>query len=339
MNIKALNIRTTGIVTFAAVLVVACGGGGGGGFSGGGPETATAIITEDNAEDIIRAIASSSEFAQGLLLGLVLGVDSLSASSAKTAADNGKLMLNALVLSAVSDNITTEADLQFGVQPAVYVVCSGGGSANVVEGDTTITYTFNDCIDFSYDGVSFPGTTDGAFVLDVLSAQSLQDFVVELTWIEFSSEDDGDMFMADGDMILDYYQTSSVIRFYFKTDRFDYTENEQSGSLTNYNYNIDFTLARFMEDGSGGVESSEFTGLAFFNINPNFITLDDDDHSSSGQMIIYGINNTKIRLTALDALTAQIELDLTGGDPDGGDDIYEIDYTIAWDELMQVLLP
>jgi hypothetical protein len=340
-----MNIKSFGISTLAALLVVGCGGGGGGGggFTGGGPETATAVITEGNAEDIIRAVASSSEFAQDLLLGLVLGADSFSASGAQTASDDiNAPATSAFVQAAIAGYNTTENDGQYLVLPAAAAYCSSGSATVNGTGTDTVTYNFYDCSDFSYtdiydNTVEFPGTTDGVLAIEIFSAVSLQDFVVRIIWGDFSSDDDGEFLMADGNMTLDYFETANAIQFDFSTDRFDYSENEESGSLTNYSYELDFNLAKFVEDGVGGVESSVFDGLAFFNINPDFVTLDDDFHSSSGQIIIYGINDTKIRLTALDADDAQIELDLTGGDPDGGDDDYEISYEISWNELLQII--
>jgi hypothetical protein len=333
-----MNIKSLGIITLAAVLVVGCGGGGGGGFTGGGPESATAVITEDNAEDIIRAVASSSEFSQSLLVGLVLGADSSSAQPVSVAPDNKfAAQVNRLLHATINGLSKAETEGQFQLQPLASAYCSSGSATVNGWGTSTVTFNFNNCADFSYQGSSFPGTTDGQLVMGILSLNSEYDYVAELIFNNFSSENDGESFMADGSMVLDYLQTPNQIQFNFSADRFDYTENEESGSLTNYNYELDFNLTQAVEDGSGGVESSKFSGLVFFTIPIVFVTLDDDDHSSSGMMVIYGINNTKIRLTALDATNARIELDLTGGDPEGGDGDYEIDYTITWNELLLII--
>jgi hypothetical protein len=331
----------TGITALVATLLVACGGGGGGGGgsggNGGGAASATATITADNAEDIIRAVGASTEIAQGLFLGLVLGLDSVSASTAKTAAQNKiNSGFKALIDTAIISQGVAASGAQPGVQFSVVALCSSG-SADVNESGTSITFDFNNCVDFFYDGISFPGITNGVLKIEVLSANTLQDFVVRLTWTEFSSDFEDEMFMADGSMTMDYFETNNSIQFDFSANQFDYTENSESASLTNFVYNFLFTLTEITEDGSGGVESSNYTGLVYFDITSDFVTSIDDIWPTSGQIILYGINNTKIRVTAqLNGIDALVELDLEGGEPDGGDDNYETSYTITWDELMQV---
>jgi len=109
----------------------------------------------------------------------------------------------------------------------------------------------------------------------------------------------------------------------------------ESATLTGYRFELLLTPTTEEKGGHGGLESSAFDGRVYFDVVSDFV-LTTGEWPISGQMLIYGENNTKIRVTAQPSgMDVRIELDLAGAEAGGGDGTYEIDYTISWTELVE----
>jgi hypothetical protein len=174
--------------------------------------------------------------------------------------------------------------------------------------------------------------------VEIISGNDISRFTARVTLENFSLMYMGDESLADGILTIEFRETTSATSLVFRSPRFDITENDESATLSDYRYELLLTPTTAETDGHGGLESSEFDGLVYFDITTDFV-ITTGEWPISGQMLIYGENNKIIRVTALpNGIDVRIELDLTGAEAGGGDGTYETDYTISWAALLEEVI-
>jgi len=305
------------VVALTIGLVAACGGGGGGGGGAGLTRAdATVVIDETNAVDLLRNAEDPSTFAERIILGLI--VDAAAVSSASVTAgpansDDG----GALVAAAAS---------------AEY--CNGG-EADVNESGQIVIFTFFNCQDFNYISanlgtVQFAGTLDGTLRIDVSALSSSEtDFQATITMTSLSITDESGTAWGNGALKLDYLETASRTIADITTSAFDFEMDSATRSLTAYSYFQVADAIETTEESDGGVTSSDFDFLAYFETPQPFVTAAGNPWPTAGRRVIYGANQTSIQVTAQnDGLNALIELDLDATDG------FETSCTYSWEELL-----
>jgi hypothetical protein len=306
-------MRKTAVLALAT-MITACGGGGGGG--GGtpplGPEDATVAITAGNAIAIIRSVADTDAIAQDLIISTLLGAAAASA--------------------AQISNPPTAATASPAAQSAEF--CNGG-NADVSEEGLTVTFDFIDCINFNYSSanlgdLAIAGEINGMLQVQVAgSSTSEDDFNATVTLTDFSIDRDGTLSWGDGQLLLDYLDAGSTIQVDIDSSAFDFSRNDATRSLENYNYFLTTNGSNQSETSGGGLLSADFSGLAVFTTNQPFTRTVGDPWPAAGVRNIYGEDDARIRVAAIDGNTARVQVDidsLAAG--------FELDCTYAWNVLL-----
>ncbi len=304
------------VVALAAGLIAACGGGGGGGSAGLTRADATVVIDQNNAIDLVRNAEDPSTFAERIILGLIVNAAAVSSASVMAGpanADDG----GALVATAAS---------------AEY--CNGG-EADVNESGQMVIFTFFNCQDFNYVSanlgtVQFAGTLDGTLRIDVSALSSSEtDFQATITMTSLSITDASGTAWGNGSLELDYLETASRTIADITTSAFDFEIDSATRSLTAYSYFQVADAIEQSEESDGGITSSDFDFLAYFETPEPFVTAAGNIWPTAGRRVIYGANQARIRVTPQsDGLNALIELDL---DATVG---FETSCTYSWEELL-----
>jgi hypothetical protein len=124
-------------------------------------------------------------------------------------------------------------------------------------------------------------------------------------------------------------ETASAATVAITTQSFDIRQAAAAISLQAYRFLLADNGAQRSESSFGGISSSDFDELAYFETPQAFVTTAGALWPAAGSWIIYGANQARIRVTALnDGLTARLELDL-----DEVDD-FELSCTYPWDVLL-----
>ncbi len=304
------------VVALATSLVAACGGGGGGGSGGLTRADATVVIDENNAIDLVRNAEDPSAFAERIVLGLIVDTAAvLSASATATAANSGDG--GALVATAASAEH-----------------CSGG-EADVNESGLIVIFTFFNCQDFNYISenlgtIQFAGTLDGNLRIDVSALSSSEtDFQATITMTSLSITDASGTTWGNGSLELDYLETASRTIADITTNAFDFEVDSATRSLTAYSYFQVADAAETTEESIGGINSSDFDFLAYFETPEPFVTIAGNPWPTAGRRVIYGANQASIQVTAQsDGLNALVELNLDATDG------FETSCTYSWEELL-----
>lgn len=304
------------VTLLATGLVAACGGGGGGGDSGLTRADATVIIDENNAVDVVRNVEDSNAFARSIVLGLL--VDAATVSSAS--------------VSASQTNSGDGPELNSAAASAEF--CNGG-EADVNESDLIVIFSFFDCQDFNYTSdnlgnIQFPGLLDGMLQVEVSAQSSSEtDFQATITLTNFSVTNESGTEWGNGSLNLDYLETSSSIIVDITTGALDMEMASATRSLTAYRYFLVTDAIEETVESDGGLTSSDFDFLAYFETPQPFVTDVGDSWPTAGRRVIYGANQARVRVTPQgDGLNARVELDVDGTEG------FETSCTYSWEELL-----
>lgn len=305
--------------TAALALLSACGGGGGSSGSSTPPPPAETRLglTADNQELVARTALAAISF------------------SLEAAGRNG----------GTSDRVGAEAPTRRALAVSTEnLPCPRGGRIVVTLDDAnnntlvdvgdTVTTDFQSCADAD-------GVTTGRLVAQVREASStiatsrlvLAMQVQNLLTVASNGDREG----GSGDLTVtvadDGVGTSTL--------RVEATRMDLSGRLAGADYSHTvtqlrveslFEARRFPQrtrlSATAQISSSAFGGLAVSLETPaEFIVLDPDEYPSSGQLLLRGAGGSQLRLAAVNAQQARLELDANG------DSVFEASRTVPWTQL------
>jgi len=310
-------------VSFSLVLLVmlfnACGGGGGGSTETGGISysglTTRAVITEDNAEEIVVAAYSGSyspsqavrNESEKISLGEPL---CLTLSQLLQDAFIQITISNNLERDIVSDSGSIQGDCPGDPGYASYTI-----SVNTITGDFEGTMSF---IDYCSNGVSFSGDVTFNGQID---PNTLEYDYISMTFYNTSMSYLGESATIQGDISYTYLTSTSVnismdlLLQDNTTDRV-YWYDDVVITAEYYSSYFDFQV-------TGTFYYPDY-GYVIITTPSFFRFYYGESYPPSGVMVATGEDNASAKLTALSGATYQVEVD------SDGDDIYELDLGVYY---------
>lgn len=332
-------MRLSSISLAASVLLVACGGGGGGNDSPAIPSTPVStqlVLTPANYSIAAQESASSALYMVSSA-GLVTGAET--ASNVAWFDDGVTLALQA------ARWFGTTASVASGAVTTATQTCPGGGNMTLSANDAN----GNNLVDAG-DGVSI--TANNCKVnADTLSGG------ISITFTALTGNVDSSVYTATADVVFTSLKATTAAG----TSTGNGTLRLAIVSRALNNATVSLSTASFASSATfGGVVSSRTLSAfsSFATVSPNplsnslvitnsnvassaldgkllnlatitpFVRTGSNIYPSSGQAIISGANGAKIRLTAINSTSVQIELD---ADANG---TYEVSVTRAWSQLL-----
>lgn len=320
--------KNKSLMPILAMMLAACGGGGGGDGGGtvvnpGAPTVAAAAITAANAPDIAGAVVVAS--------------DSTSESAATAPVGSGGSQPTALPakgsaqLAAVSVGPESEP-CSFGGMLTAWATVENPNLAvqGIVQAGDRFRSDFSQCDEgagvfnggFDFTVRAFSGNVFDLYRLDM-----------NATLRNFSYLNAGRETILDGRalLLLDIF-ASPVTFARLESDRLDVEliENGNSFTATFFDFSeegtVDLSTDACNLSASGAIQSSLFDGEAEFVTTANLVG-SCSGRPDSGALLITGADDASIRVTVLDNVNVQLEVDLDG---DGS-----VDETLVrtWDEL------
>jgi hypothetical protein len=339
-------MKKTGFLALCTVAVLAgCGGGGGGGGGGAssdpvavapGAPAVSATLTPTN----YRAAAVSAVSATFSYTGIGSLVTGASVGVARPAAAQALDTVKRLMKRPFSG-----PSIAVGATVSETLACPGGGSfrfavtdvnnnTNLDAGDS-VSATFDNCLE---GGSRLTGTLAMSFTAvtgdldtDVYSA------TVNVTLTNFGGQDSGVSAVANGNINMVLNSTSSTnssatvvlsnLTSTVSAAGFSDTSTFPSYRVTVSTSAVGGTVrASITADGSFSSTTLGNGSISVTTPTP-FVLVGGALYPSSGQMLITGGGNSRLRLTALDAATALLELDADGNGT------YELSVNSPWTDL------
>lgn len=330
-GMKGLN-RLTWLLAAAAMLN-ACGGDG----SGLAPAAQQVTITSANAglvtSDALNAAAFSME-----LGGLGGGILAPAPGDGELAKASVRAWPGSLLGKIVSP-------LWQATLAPVTIPCAVSGTltlSGTIASPTTLTAGDALSADFAAcddgDGVILGGGMDmiinsvvGELLLDeFLGLTGSFELTMSITLTNLSSDDGGSVATANG-----------AFTAVFDTRAFPVLLNEVTGarllmsssgrSITMENFSTsmqdDVSAASYELTSAGRISGSRYTGYANYTTEMTFLGV-TGDNPYQGELMIRGAAGTSVRLTVIDALTVQLDIDTNG------DGTVDETRTISWDEAV-----
>lgn len=322
MNSK---IAGTASALFLSILAAGCGGGGSqaAGANDGLPPMAASSITAGNAESVAGqgyATVSTIDEQTGVGTQFLLGV---SITAGQISPLKGPLTL-LYKHSAESANLVVGATVN----------CTDGGTVTYTETNTSLAITAYSCLE---DGLLMNGS------LSLVLSNVIGDPDVDAAWSadmainfqNFAATENGIGIRINGDMTVDYSQTSSqvidaiisgqslhvlylengstVLNSLLKPYSFNVRQN-----LNTYTSTADFTYA---STGSslGDISYQVATNTAFESTGSAY--------PHAGSLTVTATDNSTVTLTALDDTNVRLDIDLNG------DSTIEETITTTWTDL------
>jgi hypothetical protein len=335
-------------ISLVALGVAACGGGSGGGGGGGGSSSSgtvvpTAVISNSN-QGVVAQDTTTGSFAPLMGAQSLTGVD-VSNDSAIFAAVREQIdNLPQYMAQAVSQPHVA------GVVSSSTSSCTLGGSlsASVNDADNSSTVTAGDSVTITANNcVLAQGTISGSMTLAVGSwsgslTSSPPNYNMSLTisYSNFNLVASSYTSSLNGSMsttiraVGNYTQYASVSATSLTASATflgvsrtrtlsNYTASYQRAPDANYVSHTDYTVSGALSSSGLGVANT----FTFSTVTPMRV-LGAQTYPSSGQVVITGASNTRLRLTALSNTQVQEELDANG------DGSYENTSVVNWNTLL-----
>lgn len=321
------------VVLFLTVIFTACGGGGGGSDDGGGSgisytgSTSQAVVTDDNADDIVTGAYQGGSVGRTINLGVAL-------------TDNKPVRPRTLVLSQTVEKSIHKIDITSGANNILSGAaqsesdtfqgdCGGSGSYNInyddASGDFNGTVTYSD---YCEDQVTLSGSMNfsGNLNIDSGDMQTWNCTLSNLTAITV-----GDNFTAEGSMTFDLTKNPApaVLNVLLR-------DNVTSKVYKADNFNMTFTNDDSLDYADITISGTFYDpdyGYAVLSTSTPLRIYDTDDWPSQGDLLCTGNTgiaggSTKAKLTALSSTQYSIEADTNG------DESYDYDSGVLnWSEL------
>ena len=313
------------IVLCLSFAFIGCGGSGGGssggGDGGGGSTTTSAQISEDNAAEL-----STGALAMGQSANIV---DPSQASQDNLGAEDSRdVYFRAVMTPQILSNAARSIDLSPQVHQSSVeanytetdtIEGSCGGqvdytiTVNDLSGDFTGTFSF---LDYCEDGVIINGEADVAGIVDLGSGD-----ILSITFW-FDDLSDGTITM-NGKIFMDFLDSPILCTMNASCT------DEITGKVyqvKNYNLNIWEYPDRIEVKISGWFYYPGY-GSVTVSTEKKFVIYDGDEWPSSGILLVFGANNTKAKLEAIDNIFYRVYADTNG------DGVYDFDSeNLAWSE-------
>jgi hypothetical protein len=337
-------MRLTAVCLALGVVLTACGGGGGGDAPAPVAGSAAAPASSQVTLDSNNYSTASTEAASSALFMLdapsaALGVDSTDANE---------------VIRFGLDQVPSLGDWFKGAAVATGVVqsqtanCSVSGTitATVTDADNNGKLSTGDSFSITANNCKSSNTVsmNGGITIDVLAltgdlASNVYNASLKLTYKDLSAVTTASTVSGNGDITLTatangvYVRSQSVVSKSFIANA-SYGSASSSRSLTDYSAtlamapNSPASTFKTTSSVTGTIASSALANktVTIATITP-FVRLSTDAFPSSGQATLTGATAAKVRLTALNATTVQLELDANA------DGVYETSSTKLWSAI------
>lgn len=307
------------LIVFCLSLTFAGCGGGGGSSGGGGDgdggggiaytgETAPAEIDENNAVEIAAGafaagqagtVMTSSEASQGDQIAAGLQIDNFRTLKVPRILGDAARSMD---LSAPLHQLSVKADEVHTEKGTIEGPCGGKISFKVTiddkSGEFEGTFKFSDYCDH---GVTISGETDVEGEADTDSG----DIIFITFW--FDNLTDGS-FTMDGEISMDFSDSPIICTLEALL------EDESTGKVywaKDYELNI-FEYPAYIEVYIFGTYYHPNHGYVTISTEEAFIIIDGDEWPSSGILLLFGADNTRAKLTAIDETYCRIEADTDG---------------------------
>lgn len=322
-----MNARLVVVAVCAAL--AACGGGDGG--SSG--DVAATPLSEANYVAVAKEGIAPAVFlmnAKGFILG------------AKASDPNAIVRFARAQLPKLAGWVSSAPAVVTGVTQTITEACSGGGYISVVANDANNSGAADagDSFSITAYGCSFEGVLiDGNLGFVVNSLTGTLDFPPYSVSMTISLND---LKLTSGEMSEtargSYTLAATVLGPDTGVSSMDvpslsiwgtYAGESFSRTLTNYAISSSETLGATTLEADGILSTSvlQANPLATQTVIP-FTSGSAEDYPSVGRMVLSAALGGKVRLTALSAASALVELDANG------DGAYEVSSTVPWSDLI-----
>lgn len=327
-----------------------CGGGGGAGTPVVGAAAPTVAITAANQGSVARAIVNGGQaFGESQPFATTGGATTAQSAAATRAAlragalqsvvRRGLAAAFAPQRSAAIASATRAAGAAGSTDPCAVsgsvttTLLDADASQSLSKGDS-LTVTFNQCNDA--DAVMTGVMT---FTLSSVGSTAANDvqFGGTLSFVQVSATSSTGSSNINGSVGVDVAITSSSFQLAITVGGSALTvASSAPGYLDTIVYEQGMQLTIAATDGlvaqstvalDGSLTATSIGGRILIATVQPFRQLDSDAYPSSGQMVVTGAAGTHLRVTALDAIQVQLELDANG------DGAYEGSGVFAWGSL------
>jgi hypothetical protein len=325
------------VVLACALSLAACGGGGG---SSGGTDTPPAStllgISASNYQAVSQAAVSSALFL-GDSSGLVTGAE---------ASTDARLLRHAVNTARRGFGLASDRPvLVTGVEVRDTIACAQGGSIAVTVNDANNNSNFDagDSITMDLQSCREEGALmQGRLAISVQAVTGVFDSnnysaTMTMTMTAFNVTTGSDSAQGDGALSMTLSQSpSGVADMTLSTARLTLSGRVGGQSFTTTLTDTRLTLRDETLGGtlrtsisySSTLDSSQFGNKQVTITTPQaLVATAGNAYPSSGQLLVRGHANSAVRITAINATQARLELDAEG---DGN---YETQVTKTWAEL------
>jgi hypothetical protein len=335
-----------------AVGLVGCGGAGSsdGGVSAPAAAAPTVTITATNQGSVTRAMIDGGQaFGQSQPFATTGGATAQSIGASRIALSAGSLQSvvqrglmaafgprhSASIASATRPAATSSSTDACSVSGSITTGISDADNNLSLSSGDTLTLTFNQCQDSSTDSVS------GVMVFTIGSVTSGQagdvQFNGSLTFVQLNASSGTRLADIQGSVGVTASITSTSFRIALTVGANALTVTSSApGYLDTIVYEPGMQLTVAATDGAvtqsdvtldGSFTASSIGGrIAVTTVVPLHL-LGTDTDPSRGQVVVTGASGTHVRVTALSAISVQLELDADG------DGSYERSGVLAWNAI------
>jgi len=341
------KINRSVTVVFCPALLSECGGGGGGDAVGEQTVvTPSALISDATAPDIITSTFNASEFSSLLGLEFLLLISELYSTSpialATAPADTAPVASPEINLATavvkIADRFLNFRG-QIRVSPTVVIEderinCDTGFFVFNGNIETLDRPTAGDRLELAFSSCNGlggqPGFLNGGMTLRIVRFDPNR-LTMQLDFDNLRLRDalyDG---TADGDLRLDLRNLNGPVSMNVITaGRLSVSEDGLSYVLNGYESIESFGSigSSISTDGSGDIRSPQFDNKWIsFLIEEDLVREPESAYPRSGVMVIFGADDSSVRLTALSDSMVQIEIDADG------DTVYESLSNADWADV------
>jgi hypothetical protein len=330
------RIGRAAVVLACALSLAACGGGGSSGGADTPPASTMLGISASNYQVVSQAVVSSALFlgdSSGLMTGAEASAEPRVLRHAVNTAKRG--------FGLASDRPA----LVTGVEVRDTIACAQGGSIAVTLNDANNNGNFDasDSITMDLQSCKEEGAVmQGRLAISVQAVTGIYDSnnysaTMTMTMTAFNVTTGSDSAQGDGALSMTMSQSpSGVGELTLSTSRFALSGRVGGQSFTTTLTDTRLTLRDETVGGTprssityvSTLDSSQFGNKQVAITTPQALVITGNAaYPSSGQLLVRGHANSAVRITALNATQARLELDAEG---DGN---YETQVTKSWAEL------
>ena len=320
------------LAAFGVLSIIASGGGGGGdgGGGGGGTPEIQATITTTNAAALINDVMGTSNPTGGIAAASTRqgATGGQPLSSVRALAQRLEMLYQATLRQAQATGARSrpafsvdETDpCDFG-QGSIHTT----GTLNDTNLTGTLNATYTNCL---LDGLTYNGHATLTFTAWDLFLLVPIDSTFTISSLTITGPGVNDTVSGSLRDQLNIASDTETLTFNDVT-----TDNTTGKTLKTHNlvfvfvYNDIFSPSSYTLTMTGRVWDSLYGYVDVLTVTPFVFASISQLFPDSGQVILFGMNNASIRVTALSSVLLMVELDLDG------DSAYELTATLKWTDL------